>query len=80
MRKLDLTNEYQAAGLHDLNEVMAILKAIRLSKHMTQADVARISGVSVSTISKYERGLFPTRVVWFAAMCRALGLRIAVEH
>ena len=76
MRKLDLTNEYQRYGLEDLNQVMAGLKAARLAKGMTQADVANLTGVSVSTISKYERGLFPTRLVWFAAMCEALGYSI----
>lgn len=76
MRKLDLTNEYQAQGLVDLNTLMAKFKTARLQCGMTQADVAKRAGVSVSTISKYERGLFPTRVIWLAAMCSALGYKI----
>jgi len=33
------------------------LRAIRISKNITQADLARLSGVEVATIRAYEYGL-----------------------
>lgn len=72
MRKLDLDNEYQAKGYSYLLELMDILKQRRIHLGLTQKQLAEISGVSVSTISKYERGIFPTRVVWLAAYMKAV--------
>jgi len=71
LRKLDLTNYHQAAGLESLNYTMSVLKSTRLLNGMSQQEFANMAGVSLSTVSKYERGLFPTRVVWYAALIDA---------
>lgn len=45
---------------------------VRKSKHLTEEDVARITGYSVSTIYRYERDLYlPSLgyIVQFAKLC-----------
>lgn len=78
MRKLDLDNKYQYAAKVNLDVVMETLKSIRISKGLSQREWAEMSGVSVSTISKYERGLYPTRLVWYGALMNALGYVMVV--
>jgi predicted transcriptional regulator len=78
MRKLNLDNKYQYAAKINLDVVMQTLRQIRIDKGLTQKEVAEISGVSISTISKLERGIYPTRLVWFAAMMNVLGMIMIV--
>lgn len=79
MRKLDLTNEHQATGLANLNHIMAVCKKMRIANGWSQKYTAELAGISVSTLSKYERGLFPTRVVWAAALVHSLGFRLSLD-
>jgi transcriptional regulator with XRE-family HTH domain len=78
VRKLDLDNEFQRIGYANLLALVTMLKEERLRQGLTQAQVAALSGISISTISKYERGIFPTRVVWLAAYFAFLDLRLTI--
>lgn len=76
MRKLDYNSAYQSQAMHDLDEVMDAFTRKRKELGLTQQEIADLTGVSVSTVSKYERGLYPTRVVWLGAIMRGVYLRI----
>ena len=48
------------------------LRALRLSRGWTQAELAAQACCSVSTISSLERGMHDMSVVTFFALCQAL--------
>ena len=73
MRRLDLEIKYQSAGKANLDIVMKELRMRRIELGLSQRDVANIAGISLSTVSKYENGRYPTCLVWYAAMIVALG-------
>ena len=48
------------------------LKGLRISKNMTQADLAYRSGMEISQISRMERGLLNTSISNLALMAQIL--------
>lgn len=78
MRRLNLDNEFQRAGKDNLDEVMASLRALRRARGLSQKALADKADISLSIVSKYETGRYPTRLVWYAAQLNALGLKMIV--
>lgn len=78
MRRLDLTQNHQARGKSLLDGIMTLARSERLRNQLSQQQVADKAGISLSTVSKYERGLYPTRVVWLAALVDALGFDLVI--
>jgi transcriptional regulator with XRE-family HTH domain len=62
----------------DKVELGARLRAARLAQNLTLSELARSSGVSVSSISKVERGLLAVSYEKFAALALALRLDLSV--
>lgn len=63
-------------------EVAALLREAVARREMTQAEVARRSGVSTSQVSKYLRGVRPITIDELDQLCGAIGIsfeRIIVE-
>lgn len=61
-------------------QVGAILLEARRSSHLTQAELARRSGVARSAISLYETGLREPGAEVFLQILAASGMRVAVER
>ena len=53
------------------------LKALRTARGMSQMDVARVTGLSLSIVSQLEQGLTTNpRLNTVKVLCKALGCRI----
>ncbi len=52
------------------------LSKIRIAKHLTQEDLAELSGVAVETISHIERGKHPPRLDTMLKISRSLGVEL----
>jgi transcriptional regulator with XRE-family HTH domain len=57
-----------------LTELGERLAAIRLSRNMTQAQLAEQAGVSKRTVERLESGSAATHLSGFVRVCRALGV------
>lgn len=74
--KKALKNPTVAAEFNALQEqkrLARVLKNARLEKQMTQAEVAKLSGMNVQNISRLERGLISPTFVTLNRYARALG-------
>ena len=58
---------------------MLALRKERISQGLSQKAVADIANISLSIVSKYETGRYPTRLVWYAAQLNALGFKMVVR-
>jgi len=54
---------------------MMTLREARKSVRLTQGDVAKIGGVTVNTISRWERGLKELTFIELAGLCQIYGVR-----
>jgi len=61
-------------------QAATILLEARRSSHLTQAELARRSGVARSAISLYETGLREPGAEVFLQILAASGVRVAVER
>jgi len=52
------------------------VKAIRLKKRMSQGDIARMLGVSVSYISQIERGIENLSLKGIEKLAKAIGVSV----
>ena len=52
------------------------LRYIRIAKHLTQEDLAELSGVAVETISHIERGKHPPKLDTMLSLARSLDLEL----
>lgn len=71
-----LQNPTVAAEFNALREqkrLAKMLKNARLAKQMTQAEVAKLSGMNVQNISRLERGLISPTFTTLNRYARALG-------
>lgn len=67
------------AGKNIREEIGERLYEIRLSKGMTQEELASKCGIIRTTISKIERGKFSVSVDMLARICDVLGARIDIN-
>lgn len=60
-------------ALQEQKRLANMLKEARLKKQLTQAQVAKISGINVKNISRLERGITSPTFVTLARYAKALG-------
>lgn len=58
-----------------INDTLTLsLQAARINKGLSRAEASRLLGISVSTLSNYERGLREPGAIIFMKMCGLYGI------
>ena len=60
----------------DTNAMAAKIKASRVAKNMTQAELADEMGVSFQSVSNWERGYSRPDIAKLRELCRVLGISV----
>ncbi|MDI1248382.1 MAG: helix-turn-helix transcriptional regulator [Lacunisphaera sp.] len=63
-----------------LSEIGTRLAQVRLTKNLTQAQLAIEAGISKRTVERLESGEVATRLSAFIRVCRVLGLLEQLDH
>ena len=81
IRQKRIIMKYNIAMTEDeaLRESGRRLSQIRLSRNLTQAELAQRAGVSKRTLERLEMGAVGVRIDAFFAVCGALGLTVGFE-
>ena len=81
IRQKRIIMKYNIAMTEDeaLRESGRRLAQIRLSRNLTQAELAQRAGVSKRTLERLEMGAVGVRIDAFFAVCGALGLTVGFE-
>lgn len=58
-------------------EIGKKLRAIRLAAGLSELKLARLAGVSQSTLSEVEHGKYPPRLDFLQRVCSVLGISLA---
>jgi DNA-binding transcriptional regulator YiaG len=76
---LDVRKLYQALKAHEVSGEVSTLKAYRLSRGLTQAKLAAISGLTIKRVQQYEQGarvLSKAHTGAVLALAEALGVEV----
>lgn len=60
-------------------EIGAELRRLRKQAGIAQADLSRLTGIGIATISHAERGSKDTRIETLGRLLKALGARLSVQ-
>ena len=61
------------------SELGAVIRAVRISSDLTQADAAALCGVSGPFLNGLERGKPTAQIGKVLAVCHGLGIRLVAE-